>query len=254
MVRNKRASSAVGGYNFEVMKNLVFIVTLFLCFHSFAQTETSLQLARKQYQEENYGEVIKLLEKAAAEEPANAQVPYLTGRAYVDMSNYKKAVSFLEKAIAMDSTKSNWIYETSLVYQSVPDYKRSLQLMVLAGEKGYKRSNDYVENLGNTYIRTGDNAKGLELLNEVLKKKPEDPELLFQIAQANYKIARYDEAITFWDRVFEGDKTNAEALYMIGICYQKKGDKQKGQQICDRAIQMDPSLKSKRQQSGGGGL
>lgn len=236
------------------MKNLFLIVSVFLYSASFAQTETSLQLARKQYQEENYAEVIRLLNKAATEEPDNAQVPYLMGRAYVDMSNYKKAVTFLEKAIAMDSSKNNWIYETSLVYQSVPNYKRSLQLMLLAGEKGYKKTNDYLENLGNLYITTGENAKGIEILNEVLKKKPEDPELLFQIAQANYKIAKYDEAITFWDRVFEGDNTNAEALYMIGICYQKKGDKEKGQQICDRAIQMDPSLKSKRQQSGGGGL
>lgn len=237
-----------------IMKNIVLIVTLFLGASAFAQTETSLQLARKQYQEENYGEVIKLLEKAAVEEPANAQVPYLMGRAYVDMNNYKKAVTFLEKAIQMDSSKSNWMYECSLVYQSVPNYKRSLQLMILAGEKGYKKTSDYLENLGNTYVTTGDYTKGLELLNEVLKKKPEDPELIFQIAQANYKAGKYNDAIMMWDKVFQSDNTNAEALYMIGLSYQKKGEKEKGQQICDKAIQMDPSLKSKRQQSGGGGL
>ena len=237
-----------------IMKNIVLIVTLFLGVATFAQTETSLQLARKQYQEENYGEVIKLLEKAAVEEPANAQVPYLMGRAYVDMNNYKKAVTFLEKAIGMDSSKSNWMYECSLVYQSVPNYKRSLQMMILAGEKGYKKTSDYLENLGNTYVTTGEYSKGIELLNEVLKKKPEDPELIFQIAQANYKAGKFDDAITMWDKLFQADNTNAEALYMIGLSYQKKGEKDKGQQICDKAIQMDPSLRSKRQQSGGGGL
>lgn len=236
------------------MKNLIFALSLFVTVNSFAQTETSLQLARKQYQEENYAEVIKLLDKAAVEEPGNAQVPYLMGRAYVDMSSYKKAVSFLEKAIAMDSSKSNWLYECALVYQSVPDYKKSLKMMLLASEKGYKKTNDYLENLGNTYIKLGDNAKGAEVLSEVLRKKPEDAELIFQIAQAYYKAAKYQESIDMWDRAFTIDSTNAEVLYMIGLAYQKKGEKDKGQQICDRAILMDPSLKSKRQQAGGGGL
>ena len=236
------------------MKITIYLALLLYAQISFSQSESSLQLARKQYQEENYGEVLKLLEKAALEEPQNAQVPYLAGRVYVDMSNYKKAVTFMEKAIAMDSTKSNWLYECALVYYAVPDYKRSLQYMLLAGEKGYKKTNDYLENLGNAYINAGQFDKGAEILNEVLKKKPEDPELLYQVAQAYYKAGKYQEAIALWDRVLEQDKSNAEALYMIGLSYQKKGEKQKGQQICDRAIQMDPSLRTKREQIGGGGL
>src|SRR5205085_11625274 len=105
------------------MKILVSIALLLISYTSFSQTESSLQLARKQYQEENYAEVIKLLNKAAVEEPQNPQVPYLMGRAYVDMSNYKKAAGYLEKAIAMDSAKNNWIYECGLVYYAIPDYK-----------------------------------------------------------------------------------------------------------------------------------
>src|SRR6186713_1239699 len=126
------------------MKILVSIALLFIYFTSSAQTESSLQLARKQYQEENYAEVIRLLDKAASEEPQNAQVPYLMGRAYVDMSNYKKAVTFLEKAISMDSSKSNWMYECGLTCYAIPDYKKSLHFILLAGEKGYKKTNDYL--------------------------------------------------------------------------------------------------------------
>ena len=220
----------------------------------FAQVETALQQARKQYQEENYADVIRLLAKAEQEEPGNAQVPYLMGRAYLDMNNHKKAVAYLEKAISMDSTKSNWIYECGLIHHSMHDYKKSLRYIQLAGDKGYKRTSDYLENLGNAYISAGQHDKGIEVLNEVLKKKPEDPELLYQIAQANFRSRKYQEAIDLWDKLLEQDKTNAEALYMIGLSYQKKGEKEKGQQLCDKAIQMDPSLRSKREQMGGGGL
>jgi hypothetical protein len=34
---------------------------------------------------------------------------------------------------------------------------------------------------------------------------------------------------------------------MIGMCYQKKGEKDKGVQLCDKAIEMDPSLASLKQ-------
>ncbi len=43
------------------------------------------------------------------------------------------------------------------------------------------------------------------------------------------------------------DKQNAAALYMIGMSYQKKGEKQKGMDLCDKAIQMDPSLAKNKQ-------
>ena len=161
------------------MKSLVFVPIFLIVFSclSFAQTNSSLQQARKEYQEENYGAVIKLLEKAAAEEPQNAQVPYLMGRAYVDMSNYKKAVTFLEKAVAMDTSKNNWMYELGLIYYAIPDYKKSLEYIKMAGDRGYKKTSDYLENLGNAYINTGQHDKGIGLLNEVLMKKPEDAEI-----------------------------------------------------------------------------
>jgi hypothetical protein len=34
---------------------------------------------------------------------------------------------------------------------------------------------------------------------------------------------------------------------MIGMSFQKKGDTNKGQQLCDKAIEMDPGLSSLRQ-------
>ena len=57
-----------------------------------------------------------------------------------------------------------------------------------------------------------------------------------------------------WDIILGYDKTNASALYMIGLSFQKKGEKAKGEQLCDRAIQMDPSLGSLRQKKMMSGL
>jgi tetratricopeptide (TPR) repeat protein len=54
----------------------------------------------------------------------------------------------------------------------------------------------------------------------------------------------YQDAINNWDKVLQLDQSNARALYMIGMSYQKMGQKDKGMALCDKAIEMDPSLAS----------
>lgn len=208
-------------------------------------------IGKSYFEQENYGEAIKFLDLAAKEEPAKADIPYTIGRAYLDMSNYKQSAAYIEKAILLDSSRINWIYECGLVYYAIPDYKKSLQFLELAGTRGYNRNNDYLQNLGNAYMNTAQYEKGIELFKEVLKKKPSDQELLYEVAQANFKAGKFQEAIDYWDQLLTLDKNNARVLYMIGLSYQKKGDKQKGMQLCDKAIEMDPSLNSLREKQGG---
>lgn len=202
------------------------------------------------YEQQNYGEAIKHLNQAIQEEPLRADNPYMIARAYLDMSNYRQSAAFFEKAIALDTTKLQWIYEAALVHYAIPDYKKSLQYFELASNRGIPRTNDFLENLGNAYINVNQFDKGIQLYKEVLQRKPSDQELLYNIAQAYYKSGKYSEAIEYWDQVLGNDKSNARALYMIGLSYQKKGEKQKGSQLCDRAIELDPSLQSLKQKQG----
>jgi tetratricopeptide (TPR) repeat protein len=204
-------------------------------------------LGRSHYEQENYGEAYKYLQAAGKEDPANAEIPYIIGRSFVDMNNYKMAVQFFEQAIAKDSTKANWLYETGLTYFAIPDAKRAIQYFELAIAKGYKTSNDVMENLSNAYIEAGQPQRGIEMMKNLLEKKPADMNLLWSIAEAHYKTGKYSEAIEYWDRMLYYDKANAKPLYMIGLSYQKKGEKEKGQQLCDKAIEMDPSLKNLKQ-------
>jgi tetratricopeptide (TPR) repeat protein len=74
------------------------------------------------------------------------------------------------------------------------------------------------------------------------------------IAEAYYYSGKYQDAIDYWDKILIYDKTNAQSLYMIGMSYQKKGEKDKGIALCDRAILMDPSLSSYKQKKMNMGL
>jgi tetratricopeptide (TPR) repeat protein len=129
-----------------------------------------------------------------------------------------------------------------------------LKYILEAGDKGYNKDNDYMENLGIAYLNVGNLDEGVKIINDLLKKKPSDFNLLNMVAEAYYYKGKYQEAMDYWDQILGYDKTNASALYMIGMCYQKKGDKAKGIQLCDKAIEMDPSLSNLKQKKMMAGL
>jgi tetratricopeptide (TPR) repeat protein len=211
-------------------------------------------IGKAAYEQESLGEAIKYLNEAATEDPQNAEIPYYIARSYGDMLNYKNAVTFFQKAIALKPGDSRWIYEMALMYYGMHDDKNALTYLLQAGERGYRRDNEYLENLGIAYLNNGETEKGLSLLKEILQRRPSDQNMLNMIAEACYDAKKWDDAIGYWDQLLGMDKQNASALYMIGMSYQNKGDKTKGQILCDKAIAMDPSLsnhKQKKQMPGG---
>jgi tetratricopeptide (TPR) repeat protein len=211
-------------------------------------------MGKSYYQQEDYGQAFKYFQAASKEDSANSEIPYLLARAFVDMNNYKAAVPFFQKAIALDSTKVQWMYEFALVLATIPNDKMAIQYYLLAADKGYKTDNDYYENLADSYIAIGQGEKAVDLMVKVLDKKPADLVLLYSVADVYYHMKKFQEAIDYWDKILFYDKENSKALYMIGMAYQKKGDTDKGRQLCDRAIAMDPSLKNLKQEKSGMGL
>lgn len=210
--------------------------------------KTAFYLGKAYYEKEDLGNAIRFLELAAKESPDNAEIPYTVARAYADMQNFKQAIPYFQKAVSLKPDETRWIYEMALIYYGMNDDKNALKYMVEAGEKGYKKDNEYLTNLATAYLNAGQTDQGITILKELLQRRPSDQGLLNSIAEAYYDAKRYDEAIQSWDALLQQNNKNAEALYMIGMAYQKKGDAAKGKALCDKAIEMDPSLRSLKQE------
>ncbi len=153
----------------------------------------------------------------------------------------------LQNAIALEPPRSIWMYELGLIYYNQDDYKSALKYFNMAGDAGYNKTNDFYENLGFAQLYTGDTQNGVKALTEIIKRKPNNTELLNNIAQAMYDTKHYDEAIGYYEQLLTINPKDARSLFMAGMIFQKKGDKEKGQKICDKAIEMDPSLAGHRQ-------
>ena len=207
---------------------------------------TAFYLAQAFYGKEDLGNAIKYYQFAAKENPQNADIPYNTARAYADMFNYQQSVEYFQKAIALNPNQSRWIYEMALIYYAIPDNPNALKYMLEAGEKGYKKDNEYLMNLAVAYLNAGKAQEGIAILKDMLQKRPSDTNIIGMLAEAHYDVKKYDEAISFYDQLLSINKSDAESLYMIGMSFQKKGEKQKGQALCDEAIKMKPELENLR--------
>jgi tetratricopeptide (TPR) repeat protein len=210
--------------------------------------KTAYYLAKSFYGKEDLGNAIKYFDFAAKEDPNNPDIPYTVARSYADMYNYKSAIPYFQKAIALKPNETRWIYEMALIYYAIPDDQNSLKYMLEAADKGYKKDNEFMMNLSTAYLNTGKVEEGAGILKEMLAKRPSDINILNSLADAYYDAKRYDDAINYYDELLKVDMKNAEALYMIGMSYQKKGEKEKGIALCDKAIQLNPSLQSLKQE------
>jgi tetratricopeptide (TPR) repeat protein len=210
--------------------------------------KTAYILAKSFYSKEDLGNAIKYFEFASKEDPANAEIPYTVARAYADMFNYKAAITYFQKAIELKPNETRWIYEMALIYYAIPDDQNALKYMLEAADKGYKKDNEYMQNLAVAYLNAGKVDEGIAILKEMLQRRPSDINILNSLAEAYYDAKRYDDAINFFDELLKIDTKNAEALYMIGMSFQKKGEKEKGIALCDKAIEMNPSLQSLKQE------
>ena len=142
-----------------------------------------------------------------------------------------------------------WSYELGMLYYTMNDYKNSVVYFLKAAEHGYNKSNDFMENLGYAYVYSGEFEKGEQLLLTLMQKKPGDKTLIRDVADAYYQNKAYDKSLNYCQKLMEMDMNDGKALYLAGLCFQKKGQKDKGQGMCDKAIELDPSLNSLRQKN-----
>ena len=242
--------------------NMAIIKELTNLYYDYRQWDKALEFAGKcvgcdnaeriiglsNYEKENYVAAERSLLKVVAKNPEDAQVNYILARTYMDMEQYRKSVPFYEKAASLNPEKNAWAYELGLLYYNNNNYRSAVTAFETAGKNGYPVSNDYNENYGYALLYSGQYAKGEEKLFSIYQKKG-NVEMLRDLAQILYEQKQYDRSLAYCQRLIESNPKDAKALYQAGLSFQKMGQKEKGQGMCDKAIEMDPSLASKRTKS-----
>jgi tetratricopeptide (TPR) repeat protein len=201
------------------------------------------------YQEEDYGAAIKGLTSYLSKVPTDAEAMYTLARTYLDIEDFKNAVPNYKKAVLLDGEKNVWMYELGLLYYTLEDYQNAVVMFNGAAAKGYPQKSDFQENLGYALMFSGQYEQGEKMLLALLEKKPGNKDMLRDMAEVYYKGKNYDKSLSYCQKLMEMDMKDGKALFQAGLCFQKMGQKDKGQAMCDKAIEYDPSLAGMRQKN-----
>lgn len=225
-------------------------------YFNYRQYQNALELAQKcktctgkdriiamcYFNMEDYGKAEKLLLSLVSKTPKDAEVVYTLASNYLAMGLEAKAITWYENAVLLDDKKSKWFFELGLLYSNTNNYKKAVVAYTKAADLGFNRGNDFNENLGFAYVYSGDFENGNKLLSDLVKRRPGDKELIRDVATAFYDSKNYDKALDFCQMLLEMDMKDGKALYQAGLCFQKKGMVERGMQMCDKAIELDPTL------------
>ena len=214
-------------------------------------TNTGRIIALSLFQLENYDGAEKLLLKLVKENPTDAEIMYTLGKTYMEIELNEKAIPYYRKAIALDATRANWAMELGLLYYSTDKFKDAATWFNKATALGYPQNAALTENLGYAYVFSGEFDKGEKLLLNIHDKKRGDKDIIRDLAQAYYDHMLFDKSLEFCQKLLELDLKDAKALYQAGLCFQKKGERERGMQMCDKAIELDPSLRKLKQKISG---
>lgn len=198
------------------------------------------------YQKAEYSNAAQHLQLAIKENPKDAEATYKLGQTYVEMEEYQQAIDVYKNAVKLEGAKPTWFYELGLLQYNLEDYKAALASFRAAADKGYVATRDFKENLGYACLYSGEYDYGETVLLSLLVDQPGNKEILRDIAGIFYKNKLYDRALGYCQKLLEINEKDAKALYQAGLCFQKKGEKDRGSKMCDKAIELDPSLESLR--------
>lgn len=191
---------------------------------------------------EDYGRAEKLLHALVAKNPKDAEATYTLARNYLEMGLEAKAIPWYVKAVQLDEKRNKWHFELGLLYYNNNNYKGAVASFNKAAQEGFVKGNDFNENLGFAYIYSGDHENGEKLIGEVIARKPGDKQLIRDVATALFDIKNYDKSLAYCQKLLELDIKDGKALYQAGLCFQKMGQVERGMQMCDKAIELDPTL------------
>ncbi len=239
--------------NTEVIKELSTV------YFDFRQWDKAIEFAKKcptcenstrilgiaNFKKENYVDAERFLMAALSKNPADAEANYTLAKNYIEVEMERKAVPYFVKAVELNPEKPAWAYELGLLYFSQNHYKEAVITYELAVKNGYTVNNDYTENYGYALIYSGQFAKGEEKILEIFKRKG-NKEILRELAQILYAQKQYERSLDYCQKLLEIDPRDGKALYQAGLSFIKLGKKDRGENMCNKAIELDPSLAGKK--------
>jgi tetratricopeptide (TPR) repeat protein len=165
-------------------------------------------LAVLAYDQNRYGESVKLVKFVLLREPNDVNCLELLGIASSGLQDHKTAIESYTKAIQLNSKR------TTLYY-----------------------------NRGLAYLRNDQPEKPVEDCNKLINLDPHFGEAHTLLCHGWLRLKQFEKAIVEFDRAIAVDRTDSRAWGLRSVCYYAQGNKQKADDDAVKSLQLNPTLK-----------
>lgn len=105
------------------------------------------------------------------------------------------------------------------------------------------------QNFAKVLILDGKIGPALRCLEEAYYINNKQKSVIFECAVLNYKLKKYEESIYYLEKLIKIN-SDPRSLYLMSVCFEKLGDKQKAENIIKRAKALDEKLVNKIKSEG----
>lgn len=176
---------------------------------------------------------IALLSCGGAEE---RKAKYLErGKAYLAEKNYDKAAVELKNVLQIDPKSSEGYFLLGKVEEEKKDYGRAFGDYNKAVELNPDHQ-EAREKLARIYILSGQPDKAGEMVDYILKKKPNDSGAKIIRCVLLAQKGNTDEALKIALEVMKADPTRTEAALFVSEIHKKNGDRKKAEKVLEESL------------------
>jgi len=150
--------------------------------------------------------------------------------------DYQESVSCYQHYLRLDERQPDAWYTLGVLHFNFKDFPAAANAFERAAAYGYTTDADYYLHLGTAYLHTRETEKALKHLRTSLIIREDDPRPMQALAHHYYLSGDFISAILYWNKLLSIQPENAFALFMLGKSYIGKGEKEKGEALCDKAL------------------
>jgi tetratricopeptide (TPR) repeat protein len=155
---------------------------------------------------------LKALNDQIEKDPRNVELFFNRADYFAGKAQYNKAIEDLETAISIDSSIAYLYVTLSDIYLLTTDSRYNLP----------------------------DSRKAIKLLENFLKKYPDNSLVLNELAETYTYVGMYNESITLLQKDIALNEYNPEAWFKIGFNYKYKSDTLKAIMSFQKSVEQDP--------------
>jgi len=206
--------------------------------------------AKIHIQNRDWQKAIELLEQAVVAHPTNPEAHFLLGKAYGDRSWYKEMkkqfaeslrISTKFQQAILNEIENHWIhhYSKGLKAQNGRNFKLAERLFKTAILIDRTKKEAY-NKLAANYVETNQPKKALLIYENLLKKSPDDLNLLMAAGNLFYNQTRFEDVIRVLKKVLEIEPDHRDALANLALSYDSMGKADEAFTIYQQVVEANP--------------